>query len=70
MNLFDELTDEQRSGAIISACGQYRYHLWRRWDELLPTMVWVMLNPSTADATEDDPTIRRCIGFAKREGCG
>lgn len=69
-DLFAEMTDQERSGAIISPCGTYRYHLWRRWDECLPTMVWVMLNPSTADASEDDPTIRRCIGFAKREGCG
>lgn len=70
MSLFDEMTDEDRSGAVISPCGTYRYHLWRRWDGNLPTMCWVMLNPSTADAKEDDPTIRRCIGFAKREGCG
>lgn len=70
MDLFDTMTDEDRSGAIISPCGTYRYHLWRRWDENLPTMCWVMLNPSTADASLDDPTIRRCIGFAKREGCG
>lgn len=70
IDMFSEMTAEDRSGAILSPCGQYRYHLWRRWDESLPTMVWVMLNPSTADATEDDPTIRRCIGFAKREGCG
>lgn len=69
-SLFDPMTDEDRSGAIISPCGTYRYHLWRRWDETLPTMVWVMLNPSTADASEDDPTIRRCMGFARREGCG
>lgn len=69
-NLFEPMTDAERSGAILSPCGTYRYHLWRRWDETLPTMVWVMLNPSTADASEDDPTIRRCIGFAKREGCG
>ena len=70
MTMFDEMTEEQRSGAVLSACGTYRYHLWRRWNDLLPTMCWVMLNPSTADAKEDDPTIRRCIGFAKREGCG
>lgn len=68
--LFDEMTDHDRSGAVISACGQYRYHLWRRWNPDQPTMVWVMLNPSTADAKEDDNTIRRCISFAKREGCG
>lgn len=68
--LFPEIADAEKSGAVISDCGKYRYHLWRRWDDCLPTMVWVMLNPSTADASEDDPTIRRCVGFAKREGCG
>ncbi len=57
------------SGAVISECGQYRYQLTRRWADG-PTMVFVMLNPSTADAETDDPTIRRCINFAKREGCG
>lgn len=56
--------------AIISECGLYRYALTRTWDPSLPTMIFVMLNPSTADATEDDNTIRRCIGFAKREGYG
>lgn len=58
------------SSATISDCGKYRYTLER--DTGLshgPTMLFVMLNPSTADASEDDPTIRRCIGFAKREGC-
>lgn len=58
------------TGAIISECGQYRYHLWRIWDDCLPVMVFVMQNPSTADAVNDDPTIRRCLGFARREGCG
>lgn len=67
MNLFDAKIER---GAVISKCGTYRYHLWRIWDDLLPTMVFILLNPSTADASEDDPTIRRCIGFAKREGCG
>lgn len=68
MNLFDEPAFQ--TGALISHCGQYRYHLWRVWEPLLPTMVFVMQNPSTADATTDDPTIRKCIGYAKREGYG
>lgn len=57
------------SDAIISGCGQYRHSLTRKWGPG-PTCVFIMLNPSTADAVEDDPTIRRCIGFAQREGCG
>lgn len=57
-------------GALISECGRYRYRLWRYWDLDAPIMVWVMLNPSTADATVDDPTIRKCMGFARRNGHG
>lgn len=58
-------------GADISesANGLYRYHLWRQW-EAGPSMTFIMLNPSTADADVDDPTIRRCMGFARREGFG
>jgi hypothetical protein len=55
--------------AAISACGAYRYSLTRKWSGA-PLLPFVMLNPSTADAEEDDPTIRRCIGFARREGAG
>lgn len=58
------------SGAAISECGLYRYHLWRIWDDERPILCFVMLNPSTADAFDDDPTIRRCLGFAKRDGYG
>lgn len=63
------------SGAVVSGCGVYRYWLGRRWADLTATQpvrvaTFVMLNPSTADATADDPTIRRCIGFARRLGCG
>lgn len=56
--------------AELSGCGTYRYRLTRHWDSDRPPMTFVMLNPSTADAHFDDPTIRRCIGFAKREGAG
>lgn len=48
----------------------YRYLLTRRWGAPHRWMTFIMLNPSTADAFADDPTIRRCTGFAKREGCG
>jgi hypothetical protein len=58
------------SGAWISDDGLYRYRLQRVWEAERPTMAWVMLNPSTADAVQDDRTIGRCIGFAQREGCG
>lgn len=57
-------------GAEISDCGKYRYKLWRIWNPKLPMALFVMLNPSKADASEDDPTIRRCIAFAKRSACG
>ena len=59
-----------RRGAALSACGRYRWALTRTWYDRAATAVFVMLNPSTADAHRDDPTIRRCIGFARREGCG
>lgn len=57
-----------RKGAFVSECEQYRYWLTREWNEGGNLLAFVMLNPSTADAELDDPTIRRCVGFAKREG--
>lgn len=56
--------------AEISKCGQYRYNLIRGWDPDLPPMAFVGLNPSTADGRADDPTIRRCVQFAKDWGYG
>lgn len=54
-----------RSGtAVITACGRYRYRLERRWEHG-PAATFVMLNPSTADHQQDDPTIRRCIGYER-----
>ncbi len=57
----------------MSTDGFYRFRLWRRWaprNNGQGHIVFVMLNPSTADANDDDATIRRCIGFAKRWGHG
>lgn len=61
------MTDQS---AVFSSDRIYRYELRRTWDASLPTVAFVGLNPSTADETADDPTIRRCIGFAKRWGYG
>jgi hypothetical protein len=62
---------EISKNAIIDPTGTYRYSLTRMWDQsLIGHLVFVMLNPSTADDKIDDPTIRRCIGFAKTLGYG
>lgn len=58
------------AGATFSRDRRYRYRLWRIWDRSLGIVAFVMLNPSTADATRDDPTIRRCVAFARRWGYG
>jgi hypothetical protein len=58
--------------AVISPCGTYRYLLWRSAESMCPvqtTAFFAMLNPSKADAQIDDPTIRRCRGFATLWDC-
>lgn len=57
-------------GAVISDCEKFRYKLWRRWNPELPWQVWIMLNPSTADAETDDPTIKRLVKRATNTGFG
>lgn len=59
-----------KKDAALSKCRKYRFALWRTWDESKPYAMFIGLNPSTADETEDDPTIRRCINFAKSWGYG
>lgn len=52
-------------GAYLSGCRRYRYLLWRIWNPQLRFAVFVGLNPSTADAEVDDPTLKRCMAFAR-----
>ena len=56
--------------AIISDCGKYRYELHREWDKSKKKVLFVMLNPSTADGLNNDLTTIRCINFAKKWGYG
>lgn len=63
MSLFEQ------SGADFSPCKKYRYRLWRTWDDQ-PPAVFVMLNPSTADEVENDPTVERCERRARAMGFG
>lgn len=48
----------------------YRYYLTRIWDPSKPLFVFIGMNPSKANEQFDDPTVRRCINFARREGAG
>lgn len=59
-----------KSSAMLSPCQKYRYFLARTWDASKSRALFVMLNPSVADAATDDPTIRRCVRFAQQFGCG
>lgn len=54
--------------ANFSRCRNYRYALWRQWGDSDDFALIIGLNPSTADHRRDDPTIRRCIGFARDWG--
>jgi hypothetical protein len=58
------------SGAILSPCRCFRYLLWRRVGDAEKTLAFICLNPSIADESDNDPTVRRCMGFAQREGAG
>ena len=62
--------DWGRATATFSGDRVHRYLLTRTWDENLPTVNFLMLNPSTADAFQLDPTNRRCVGFAQAWGYG
>ena len=59
------MSDGLISGATLSPCAMYRYRLWRCWDTNKPMITFIGLNPSTANAFEDDNTIRKCMKFAK-----
>ncbi len=57
--------DDPATGARFSRCRKYRYALWRQWDDGDDGFaMFVGLNPSTADESKNDPTVRRCIGYA------
>jgi hypothetical protein len=64
------MTPEEMKGASFSICRTYRYALWRKWDAAKPMVMFIGLNPSTANEASDDPTIRRVISFAKTWGYG
>jgi len=64
------MASDVNTSAVLSNEREYRYQLVRSWDSEKPTLAFIMLNPSTADEVEDDPTIRRCVGYAEDWGFG
>jgi len=64
MNLFES------NGAMFSDCGRHREYLWRIWDKSKPKLMFIGLNPSTANADSDDPTIRKITSICKHNGFG
>ena len=70
MSVTDQEVKKLRNTAHLSRCRRYRYALWRTWDAQLPTVLFIGLNPSTADEKADDPTLIRCMRFARDWGYG
>ena len=66
----DKETYLARSGSTFSKDKKYRYELHRIWDQNAPTVLFILLNPSSADDTENDLTTTRCINFAKEMNYG
>lgn len=64
MNIFEG------SGAAFSGNREYRYRLWRTWDSATLPALFILLNPSTADETKNDPTVERCERRARTMGFG
>lgn len=67
------MVEYDKSGAVFSDCERFRYDLWRSWGSgpflkrvTHKRLVFIGLNPSTADAYKNDPTVTRCINFARR----
>lgn len=67
-HLFESCT--AKAGAEFDNGRVYRYLLWRQWSETGGRCLWIMLNPSTADETKLDQTIRKCVAFSKFWGFG
>jgi len=65
-----DLLDVAGEGADFSIDRRHRYRLWREWDSTKGCAVFVGLNPSTADEKKNDPTVRRCVNYAKAWGYG
>ena len=60
--------DDEPTGAVFTDDRTHRLYLWRRWERDGPWVMFIGLNPSTASEETNDPTVRRCIGFAQRWG--
>lgn len=64
-----DLEDEIRT-TEFSSCRKYRYHLTQVWDNSKSNLIWLLLNPSTADEVKNDPTVERCEKRARMWGFG
>jgi len=65
-----QVVSTSTSGALFSACRKYRFALWREWNNDLPKIMFIGLNPSKANEVKPDNTVTRVINFSKKWGYG